>query len=196
MRENSSIRETTRVSAPSRKTTTASASRVSTKEHEEDRRGPAPPARDKTVPAQPGQRGRRQRGQREELRGVTKLAKARQDGRQPPVNAAVRVPKIAVAANGVGIDRVEGAEVGQPVANRRGARRDGQSTGHPDRAGVPAQASQQAQRTDHSEPDTPGGPAPDRERAQRQRQGQSPQVIASAPTPVGRRPGVLIRSPQ
>ena len=32
--------------------------------------------------------------------------------------------------------------------------------------------------------------------AQRQRQGQSPQVIASAPSAVGRRPGVLIRSPQ
>ena len=58
--------------------------------------------------------------------GITELAKARQDGRHPPVNAAVRVAKVAVTANGVEIDRVERADVGQPVANRRRARRGGQ----------------------------------------------------------------------
>ena len=80
------------------------------------------------------------------------------------------------------IDRVEGAEIGQPVRTVAELE-EASGASHPDRAGVLAQASQQAHHRDHGKPDTPGRPPPDRQGAQRPAPGSIPPGNASVPTP-------------
>ncbi len=120
-------------------------------EHEEDDGGPSGSPLREIVPAPPGEGGHSQSGECEQLRGVTKLAKARQYRCQPPVEAAVTVAKMAVEADrGACSSGSNGPRSGSQFRSVAESDVIGQSASQPDWAGVLAQASQQADPRNHA----------------------------------------------
>ena len=80
------------------------------------------------VPADAGERRQRERREREQLRGKTKLTEAGQEGGEQPVDAAVAVSEEAVLADWSRIELVDRAQVGRrashwarPIARSRRA---------------------------------------------------------------------------
>ena len=147
---------------------------------EQDDRAASTPVR-QGVPAEPREGGAGQHGEDQEFRREPEQAESRQDLGQPPVEAPVAVAEMAVHPDRLDVGRIERAERPGEVPQGRRARGRGQGAGRPDGAAVLAQAAGQARDRHRGQPDAPGRPATQREGAQRQQQGEPPEIQRGDP---------------